>query len=95
MNGEHNMVEKNLFDGLKQKPTWDKPSHDMVVTIANMQSKIDEYESFVNWAIDFVSFNRDSKKEFRDIKLMYLEDVIRQKFTYKYENTSTWGYPRT
>lgn len=48
MNGEHNMVEKNLFDGLKQKPTWDKPSHDMVVTIANMQGKIAEYESFVN-----------------------------------------------
>jgi hypothetical protein len=80
------MVDKNLFDGLKQKPT----SHDMVVTIANMQGKIDEYESFVNWAIDFVSFKRDNKKEFNDVKLMYLEDVIRQKFTNKYENTSTW-----
>ena len=51
--------------------------------------------AFVNWAIDFVSFNRDNKKEFNDIKLKYLEDVIRQKFTHKYENTSTWGYPRT
>lgn len=95
MNGEHNMVDKNLFDGLRQKPTCDKPSHDMVVTIANMQGKIDEYESFVNWVIDFVSFNRDNKKEFNIIKLMYLEDLIRQKFTHKYENTSTWGYPRT
>lgn len=89
------MVEKNLEDGLKQHKTWERPSHGTVMTIADMQSKIDEYESFVNWAIDFVSFNRDDKKEFNDIKLMYLEDVIRQKFTHKYENTSTWGYPRT
>ena len=95
MYGEYNMVEKDLFDGLKQKPTWDKPSHDMVVTIANMQSKIDEYESFINWAIEFVSFDGDNKRKFDDIKLMYLEDVIRQKFTYKYEDTSTWRYPRT
>ena len=89
------MVEKNLEDGLKRHKTWESPSHDIVMTIADMQGKIDEYESFVNWAIDFVSFNRDNKKEFNDIKLKYLEDVIRQKFTYKYENTSTWGYPRT
>lgn len=95
MNGGHNMVEKNLEDGLKLHKTWESPSHDIVMTIANMQGKIDEYESFVNWAIDFVSFNRDNKKEFNDVKLKYLEDVIRQKFTYKYENTSTWGYPRS
>lgn len=66
------MVEKNLFDGLKQKPTWDKPSHDMVESIANMQGKIEEYESFINWAIDFISFKRDNKMEFTDIKLRYL-----------------------
>lgn len=95
MNGELNMVEKKLEDGLKQRQTWERPSHGIVMTIADMQSKIDEYESFVNWAIDFVSFQRDNKKEFNDIKLMYLEDVIRQKFTNKYENTSTWGYPRS
>lgn len=95
MNGEHNMVEKNLEDGLKQHKTWERPSNGIVTTIADMQGKIDEYESFVNWAIEFVSFNRDNKKEFKDIKLMYLEDVIRQKFTHRYENTSTWGYPRS
>ena len=51
MNGGHDMVEKNLFDGLKQKPTWDRPSYNMVESIANLQRKIDEYERFVNWAL--------------------------------------------
>lgn len=95
MNGGVNMVEKNLADGLKQRPTWERESYNMVESIANMQSKINEYESFIDWAINFVSFKMDYKVEFNDVKLRYLEDVIRQKFTHKYENTSTWGYPRS
>ena len=90
MNGEHDMVEKNLLDGLKQRPTWERPSYDMVEAVANMQKKIDEYEIFIDWAIDFVTFKRDCKKEFNDVKLKYFEDVIRTKFTHKYENTSIW-----
>lgn len=45
------MVEKNLADGLKQRPTWERPSYNMVESVANMQRRIDEYERFVNWAL--------------------------------------------
>lgn len=89
------MVEKNLADGLKQRPTWERQPYDMIESIANMQGKINEYESFIEWAIDFMSFKGDYKREFNDVRLRYLEDVIRNKFTHRYENTSTWGYPRS
>ena len=56
------MIKKNLSDGLKQKPTWDKPSYNMVESISNMQRRIDEYERFVNWAL-LSLLNRNAYEE--------------------------------
>lgn len=56
------MTKKDLRDGLKQKPTWDKPSYNMVESIANMQRRIDEYERFVNWAL-LSLLNRNAYEE--------------------------------